>query len=79
MDRHQRLVKRPGHRLGCLQANVQTSDQPRPLRDRDRIDLLHRTACLLQSLIDHHGDVFHMDAAGHFRDDTAKFFMYVDL
>ena len=79
MHRHQRLVIGPGQRLGRMHADMQAADQPRPLRHGDRIDIRYAEIRLFERLFDHHGDVFHMDAAGHFRNDAAKFLMDIDL
>jgi hypothetical protein len=68
VDRDQRAAQRPGDRLRERHANEQRADEPRPLRDRNRIDIGPTPAGIRQRSLDHAADVPNVLARGQLGD-----------
>ena len=80
VDRQQRQPGRKGQPFGRVDADQQTPRQPRPVRDRQRIEVAHLVhARAVQRLADHRLDGKHMLAAGDFGKDAAKAPVQFDL
>ena len=71
VDADQRLARGPGQGLGGRDADEQRPDQPRPVRDRDGVDLLEFDPSRPQRLGDDRGDRFEAGPAGDLRHDPA--------
>ena len=72
VDGDEREPARPRDRLRGREADEQRPDQPRPLRDRDAVDVVERDARLPERLAQHRHDQLEVTARGDLRDDAAE-------
>jgi hypothetical protein len=72
VDRDQRQPPRGGDRLGGADPDQEGADQPRPDRDRDRLDLLQPHPGLAQRRLDHRRGQFEVLSRGDLGDDAAE-------
>ena len=72
IDRHQRQVVRPSKRLRGREADEQRTDETRPLRDRDGVDLRKLDPGLTESLARHRDNELEVSPRGHLRHDTPE-------
>ena len=79
IDADQGKASGKGQRLGRGQPDEQGTDQPRPSRHRDTVDLGQGHPRILQGLEDHRNDRLDMFAGGDFRNDATVACMHLDL
>ena len=71
IDTDQRLPHRPRERLRSGHTDEERTDESRPMRDGDRVDVSERRVRLAQRAIDDGKDLLDMGARGDLRHDAA--------
>src|SRR5262245_19016294 len=79
VDADDRFAGRISHALGIVDADQQRADQPRPLRDRDAVELTDSDSGPGERRLDHSPDLFQVLARGQFRNHSAVTGMDGDL